>query len=119
VKDLAEKIEHVYRGEDDSDASLGDFDERDLLSYAENAGFSEIHLHYEAEVSKGTWFTSWDAFLDTAGNPLIATQREAIERALTPEEATRFIAHLRPLVERRDPSNRSACAYLFGANGMG
>ncbi|MFN2489143.1 MAG: class I SAM-dependent methyltransferase [Actinomycetota bacterium] len=114
VVELARKVKGIYRGEDDLDATLVDFDERDLVRFAEDAGFTSIHLHYEAEISPGTSFTSWDAFLDSAGNPLIPTQREAIERALTPEEAERFEAHLRPLVERGEATNRFASAYLFG-----
>ncbi len=118
VMELARKVKEIYRKDDDKpDATLVDFDDRDLLEFAENAGFSSIHLQYEAEISPGTWFTSWDAFLDTSGNPLIPTQREAIQRALTPQEAERFEAHLRPLVERGEATNRLASAYLFGRKG--
>ena len=58
------------------DESLGDFDERDLLDFAEEAGFETISLQLEAEIAPGTWFTSWDAFLKSSGNPLIPTQKK-------------------------------------------
>jgi hypothetical protein len=37
---------------------------------------------------------------------------EAVEQVLTPEEARRFEAQLRPLVERGEGITRSAVAYL-------
>jgi arsenite methyltransferase len=117
VMHLAGRVKEVYEEDDVPESTLVDFDECDLLRFAEDARFPIIHLEYEAEISPGTWFTSWEAFLDTSGNPLIPTQREAIERALTPQEAERFKAHLRPLVEAGKGTKRFACAYLFGRKG--
>ena len=51
-------------------------------------------------------------FMQTAGNPKIPTLEEATAQALTKDEAARFAAYMRPLVENRDGTYRSAAAYL-------
>ena len=111
VADLAAKVEAGM--DHQADATLVDFDERDLFSFAERTGFEEVHLDYEAHVERRSWLDGdWDAVLRTAGNPLIPTLGEAIEQALTRDEAARFEAHLRPLVERGEARQRRAVAYL-------
>jgi hypothetical protein len=99
------------------ESTLLDFDERDLLVFAERAGFRKVELSYEATIEHGAgvYFgadISWDAFLRTAPNPLAPNLAEAMDEALTPEEAERFIAHLRPLFESKEGTARSAVAYL-------
>jgi arsenite methyltransferase len=95
--------------------TLIDFDERDLLVWAERAGFDPLRLEYEARLERGSWMSgSWERVLNLAGNPLEPTLGEAIERALTPEEAERFEAHLRPLVEANAGRLRMAFAFLRG-----
>lgn len=117
VADLKRKVEEAYgRLSGGGESTLVDFDERDLVVFAERAGFREIKLEYEATVGAGAFFDmghgSWDAFLNAAPNPLSPTLAEAIADALTPAEADRFVAHVRPLYEARDGTARSARAYL-------
>jgi SAM-dependent methyltransferase len=88
-----------------------DFDERDLVRLAEEAGFFPIELRLKAVIEPAAP-RRWDAFLDTAGNPNIPTLREAMERVLTPDERGRLAAHLRPLVERGEGEWRMAFAEL-------
>lgn len=115
VLELAKKVKDICGdGGDGTDDSLLDFDEQDLLAFAENAGFQVVRLHLDVEIARGSWFTGWKPFLDTAPNPLAPTQREVIERALTSGEARRFESHLRPLVESRAGIMRSAVAYVTG-----
>jgi arsenite methyltransferase len=95
----------------DSDP-MTDFDERDLFTQAEKAGFHEIHLELQAW-AKPRKEESWAAFLNTAGNPKIPTLAEAMQEALTPAETERFTAHLRPLVESGQGIHRMARAYLW------
>lgn len=120
VIEIAQKVKAFYHRLQprDSDPMLN-FDERDLIAYAEQAGFREIRLELHAEVtSPGNAAMSsedgdWEAFLHTAGNPKIPTLAEAMRQVLTPEETTRFVAHLRPLVELHQGVHRSAVAYLW------
>jgi hypothetical protein len=96
----------------DSDPML-DFDERDLIRLAREAGFFPIHLVLEVDVRPSDP-RPWDAFLSTSGNPNIPTMAEAMAQALTPAERERVTAQLRPQVERGLGEWRMACAYLVG-----
>jgi hypothetical protein len=54
----------------------------------------------------------WDTFLRVAPNPLAPSLAEMIDDALSPEEAKRFVSHVRPLFEGKKGTSRSAVAYL-------
>jgi arsenite methyltransferase len=112
VPQAAAKLRAIYDAiqPPDSDPML-DFDERDLVGLAEDAGFFPISLTLEAVIEPPPPRT-WDGFLDSPGNPNIPTFREAIEQALTAVEREQLTAHLRPLVEQGRGEWRMASAYL-------
>jgi hypothetical protein len=56
---------------------------------------------------------SWEGFVNSSGNPKIPTFAEAMEQALTPEEAKRFVEYARPRVERGLGRWRMGSAYLW------
>lgn len=90
-----------------------DFDERDLFTLAEQAGFEDVHLHLHAFHTRYRETEEWDAWLTTSFGPGTPTKREAMEAVLTPEERGTFIEHVRPLVESRSPkAARGTEAYL-------
>ena len=97
----------------ESDPML-DFDERDLIRLAEATGFFPIDLEYHAEI-KATDAKPWEAFIASSGNPKIPTIGEAMGRALSEDERTRFSEHLRPLVEHGRGVSRMGHAYLAAA----
>lgn len=118
VQDLARKVWAVYeRIQPPGIDPMLNFDERELFGLVENAGFEEVHMVYEAEVvpgnPPGTATVTWAAFLRWAGNPKIPTIGEAMNEALTPQEAEHFESHLRPLVENGQRRNRDAVAHLW------
>jgi ubiquinone/menaquinone biosynthesis C-methylase UbiE len=130
VQDLAQKLLAVYaRSEASVMASMVDFDERDLLRYAEQAGFPAVQMDahfdviaYPASPSRASGASaavrvhqSWDVFVRSAPNPLAPTLEEAMASALTPEEVERFTAHLRPLVDAMQLVHRGASVYLWAA----
>jgi ubiquinone/menaquinone biosynthesis C-methylase UbiE len=111
VRDLAERV--LAAASPKEEQTLVDFDERDLLSFAEGAGFDEIRLEYEARIEPGSWLSGpWETVLRTAGNPLAPTLEESIDAALDPDERERFVAELRPQVEANDGRRRMATAYV-------
>jgi ubiquinone/menaquinone biosynthesis C-methylase UbiE len=112
LRDIAEKMRALYEALQprDSDPML-DFDERDLVRLAEEAGFFPIELWLKAVIEPAP-ARSWEGLLDTAGNPNIPTLREAMEQVLTPEERERFTARIRPLVESGQGELRMAFAHL-------
>jgi ubiquinone/menaquinone biosynthesis C-methylase UbiE len=122
VQDLAMKVLVAYARaqQPGSENTMLDFDERDLFRFAEHAGFTEVqvdlHLEvvpYRSPAARAVFPTSWEAFLRAAPNPLAPTLEEALAQGLTPAEAERFVAHLRPLVEGRRGVHRMATAYLW------
>lgn len=88
----------------DSDP-IRNFGERDLVRLAEDAGFAEIRLDFEAEIVRGNppgWGNNaWDIVAKAAPNPLVPSLEEVAERVLSPEQARRLLAHLRPLIPVR------------------
>jgi arsenite methyltransferase len=111
LSDLAERVERIYEEIQPPSDPMLDFDERDLIRLAEEAGFFPIELELQAEV-KSMEPRPWPAFLNSSGNPRIPTIAEAMDRALTPDERERFSEHLRPLVEQGTGTWRMATAYL-------
>jgi arsenite methyltransferase len=93
-----------------------DFDERDLLALAEEAGFFPIHLELQVEITSAEP-RRFDTFLNQSGNPNIPTLGEAMDAALTAEERERFVAHLRPQVEGGRGVWRMAHAFLWARKG--
>ena len=111
VADIAQKLVALWqRIQPDTDPMV-DFDERDLISYAENARFTEIHLELQANI-KPHEKEEWVAFSQTAWNPKVPTLEEAMQEVLTVDETERFVNHLRPLVEAGQGTHRMA-AYLW------
>ncbi len=89
-----------------------DFDERDLVSLAEGAGFFPIHLEYRADIEPPE-ARNWESFVHSSGNPKIPTLAEAMDEALTAEERERLVAALRPAVEEGSGAWRMGHAYLW------
>jgi arsenite methyltransferase len=103
---------HEGRNGSPEDDPMMNFTERDLLRHAVDAGFAEVHVELAVDVEPGSWVMDWDRLMALAPNPNEHTAGETILEALTPEEAERFEAHLRPLVDLGKAVRRSAFAYL-------
>jgi arsenite methyltransferase len=113
VSALAAKVEALYESiQPHGGDPMGDFDERDLVRHAKDAGFPEINLELQVSVKAHKQPVPWERFLRTALNPLIPTFEEARDRALSPQEAAELTGHLRPLVESGTGLERTARAYL-------
>jgi arsenite methyltransferase len=112
IPEIGRKIRAVYDAIQPPDADpMLDFDERDLLVLAEQAGFHPIHLELEAEIRPSEPM-QWEAFTSRAGNPRIPPIAEVLDQALTTEERDQLVAHLRPLVENGGGTWRMATACL-------
>jgi SAM-dependent methyltransferase len=111
LHELAERVEGVYAVIQPPSDPMLDFDERDLIRFAEDAGFFPIDLQLHAEV-RATDPKPWEAFLNSSGNPKIPTIAQAMDEALAPGEREQFAEHLRPLVEQGRGVWRMATAYL-------
>lgn len=113
ISSLAQKLKALYRRIQPPDTDpMTDFDERDLVTCAEKAGFSSINVELQIEV-KPPETSDWSTFLHVAGNPKIPSLEEAMQQVFTLGETETFTSYMRPLVESRQGIHRSAVAYLW------
>src|SRR5689334_20703278 len=114
VQELVDKIFAVYDRLQpfDTDPML-DFDERDLLTLAEQAGFREIHLEYQAGIKPMVPIAPWEVAMQMPGNPRVPSLGEVLDTVLTPDDAARFTTYYRPFYESGQGIARSAVAYLW------
>lgn len=118
IVEIAAKLKAVYQRLQPLETDpMMNFDERDLLTAVEQAGFRDVHLELEIDIRPigevpGATAMTWDSFIRTAANPRIPSLEEAITQVLTAEEATKFTEHMRPLVEAGTGTYRSAAAFL-------
>lgn len=108
---LIGKVIDSFRRFQPEDDPMFDFDERDLFSLAERAGFFPVTLEYRAEAIS-LERRSWESFLHSAPNPKIPTFAEAMDAALTAEERDVLVAELRPAVEEGRGVWRMGSAFL-------
>jgi arsenite methyltransferase len=113
VAELAAKVNARFAaiqppGED----PMLDFDDRDLVRLAEQAGFGEVQLDLRVSVRRTRPAVSWEGFLRSSGNPNLPPLADLLKQALTPSELAAFAARLRPLVEAGRGADRRAVAYL-------
>lgn len=112
VADLARRLWDFYRSLQPLDTDpMMNFDEHDLVAACEASGFVDLHLTLHIIVRPRVP-QKWDVVLNASGNPDIPSLGEAITRLFTPDEAARYEAHVRPVVEHGTGVRRDAVAYL-------
>ena len=114
VAEIAQKLKvHYERIQPHDTDPMFDFDERDLVSFADKAGFNEIYLELNIEVKPIPEKMTWEKFLHYTANPKVPSIEEAMQATLQPEEIDRFAVHLRPLVEQGQGIQGRALAFLW------
>jgi arsenite methyltransferase len=113
IRDLADRIKAVAEQTRNPESAMLDFDDRDLLDMAEEAGFSDIHLDLERQITAQHMPQTWESFLAASGNPFAPSRGDLIAQSLTADEMQRFEAHMRPLVESGRRTRRLAMAHLW------
>ena len=114
VDDLAAKVATQFAADPDAHQAMMGFDDRDLVSFALNAGFAHVRVETVISVAPGSVISpvSFDALLGAAPNPNAPTVREAIEAALGHADRSRFIDELHRAYQAGDCVRRWAGAYL-------
>jgi arsenite methyltransferase len=74
------------------------YSERDLINFVRGAGFADIHLQLNIDVTPSL-VTSWDVFLGTSPHPWAPSLSHILAAQFTPEERQFFEQTLRPIVE--------------------
>lgn len=115
VSELVDKIREVYEAANPATGPMLNFDETDLLSLAEEAGFVEAHVTLELVSTNRPPHAGlpWTSLMRTSPNPNAPTYGEAIGRCLSREEASRLEEYLRPMIESGAPGRmRKAGAFV-------
>jgi len=82
-----------------------DFDERDLLTWVQETGFTAIELDHRVviDVPVGGPPVAWETLKRTAPNPLVPTYEEAMAATLTDDERRRLEDYARSQFGGGDP----------------
>lgn len=113
VQDLADRVRAAINTHQPLEGSpMLDFDERDLIDMAVDAGFRHVNLDLSAKIMTAENGQLWEPFYRSAPNPLALSIEEAVARSLDEEEAERFVTYLRDVVENQAVVARQALAYL-------
>jgi SAM-dependent methyltransferase len=112
--EVRDKLNAVFEAIQGPDDPMLDFDERDLVRLAVDAGFFPVELDLQIEVVPIDAM-SWERFVNSAGNPKIPSLAEAMDEVLDAGERARLERHLRPLVEQGAGVGRWAAAHLRAA----
>ena len=114
IQGIAQKVRAMYEDIQPPETDpMSNFDERDLLTFAEEAGFAKIDLELRASIWSASAGRSWEDLMKMAPNPRVPTLEEAMAQALTSKEVKQLVRHLRPLVEAGQETGRGASAFLW------
>jgi ubiquinone/menaquinone biosynthesis C-methylase UbiE len=116
VWELGRRVRDRYNDMAGDEHTMIDFDERDLLEFAHDAGFENVDVELEARIERGRLYgwerPPFERMLRTAPNPTAPSFEEVLDAELTPDERERFLAVVRPRYEAGEMTDRSAVAYL-------
>ncbi|WGS54905.1 class I SAM-dependent methyltransferase (plasmid) [Paraburkholderia sp. D15] len=90
---------------------IANYGERDLVRFALEAGFTDVHMEFHIDV-RPTEFNSWPVLLDTSPHPLAPTLGEILAEKFTEDERRFFESVYRPQVESRLLLTAERTAYL-------
>jgi SAM-dependent methyltransferase len=97
---------------------ITNYGERDLIRFAMDATFTEIHLELHIDVLPADP-PSWEVFINNSPHPLAPTLKHILEDRFTLEERQFFISRLRPLIESGRQLSASRIAYVTAVKPRG
>lgn len=118
VTELARRVKAQFTAGDSAfQKAIQGFDDRDLVQFAQAAGFERVHAECHITIEPGSLMNavSFEALLDSAPNPNAPTTREAIADALTEPQQRRFLAELQRAFEQGKPVRKMAGTYLVAS----
>lgn len=90
---------------------MTNFSERDLVRFAQENGFADIHMELHIDV-RPFQVSSWEVFIASAPHPLAPTLEFILSNHFTSTERNQFEIVLRPLIEAGGLSVDDRVAYL-------
>jgi arsenite methyltransferase len=98
--------------------AMTNYGERDLVRFAVDAHFADIHLELHIDVLPAD-VPSWEVFVNHSPHPWAPTLRSVLDERFTAEERHYFESKLRPLVEHGRQLVASRIAYLTAVKSLG
>ncbi len=93
-----------------SASPIANYGERDLVRFALDAGFAEVHMEFHIDVRPA--ITSWEVLLGSSPHPWAPRLGDVLAKQFTADERRFFEAILRPQVEGRRLVTAERTAYL-------
>lgn len=90
---------------------MTNYTERDLLRFAQNAGFVDLDLQLHIQVDAPRPIT-WQTFLNISPHPLAPTLRAVMQERFSDPETRFFESVLRPAIEAGNFPSSERMAYL-------
>ena len=82
-------------------SAIANYSERDLLRFAQNAGFTRVHLELHIDAFP-SMLRSWAVFVNSSPHPLAPPLAQIMAEQFSAEERALFERSMRPVIE--DPS---------------
>jgi arsenite methyltransferase len=116
VRELCVRVKVAYTQLEDPDyrRSMLNFDDRDLVDLAYDAGFDRVHAECRTDITPGPLLpcTSLEGLLSSAPTPVSPTIGGAVESALDCSERKRFLATLEDAIRTNRASSRTVVAHI-------
>lgn len=90
---------------------IANYCERDLLRFAQEAGFVDLHLELHIDTGPAI-VRSWDAFIHTSPHPLAPSLSRIMTEQFTAEEREYFERSMRPVIENPHAVSTDRMVYL-------
>jgi ubiquinone/menaquinone biosynthesis C-methylase UbiE len=94
-----------------ANSPIVNYSERDLLNFVYSAGFADIHLQLNIDVTPSL-VTSWNVFLGSSPHPWAPSLGDILAAQFTPEERQFFEQIMRPTVESGKNLTTDRMVYL-------
>jgi arsenite methyltransferase len=92
-------------------SALAGYSERDLVRFAQDAGFAEVHLELHIDACPSI-VRSWEVFVNSSPHPLAPPLRVIMAEQFTAEERELFERSMRPVIEDPRAVSTDRMAYL-------
>ena len=92
-------------------SAIAGYSERDLVRFAQTAGFADVHLELHIDTLPSIVRT-WEVFINTSPHPLAPPLRTIMDEKFSPGERELFERSMRPVIEDPRAVNTERMAYL-------
>lgn len=114
LPEIHKKIQAFYGGPPDLEGNpMLNFDERDLLRFAIDAGFENTTINFEASRMRRQEKWTWEQLIGVSNNPNAPSVKAAMDSALNTQEKEELEAYLKPLMEKESGMIYNAGVYLY------